>query len=79
MNKDHTTDGDDLAHPFTYVDRNREIIFRAQGLTKREYFAALVLQGITANPAYQGQKQKACEEAVLTADALIDQLNKETE
>lgn len=49
------------------------------GLTKREYFAALALQGMLANAAYDpmlepwGMEEKAVE----CADILIDALNGE--
>ncbi len=43
------------------------------GLTKRELFAAMALQGLLANPE-QGSGLAA--EAVKAADALIDVLNK---
>jgi hypothetical protein len=55
-----------------------------QGLTKREYFAAVAMQGLMANPAYpemvaRGVKLDATfiAEAVLFADALIEALSKE--
>lgn len=48
-------------------------------LTKREYFAALALQGILANPDAVIEPWKANKElvgaAVATADALIESLN----
>lgn len=47
------------------------------GLTKREYFAALILQGIKASTP--GCFQQDCSQfAVEQADSLIEQLNKET-
>ena len=54
------------------------------GLTKREHFAAMAMQGLMANPAYpemvaSGVKLDATftAEAVAFADALIAELNKE--
>lgn len=46
------------------------------GLTKREYFAAMALQGILANkgPYWVGNAQIA-EEAVMIANKLIESLN----
>jgi len=46
-------------------------------LTKREYFAAMVLQGIIANKDGLDIKiERIVESAVNTADALIEELNK---
>jgi hypothetical protein len=54
------------------------------GLTKREYFAAMALQGILANSFALEQANKNWggiespqQAAVKAADALIEQLNKE--
>lgn len=53
----------------------------AFGLTKREYFAALILQGMMANASFDkmgandmfGESQRL---AVLAAEKLIEELNK---
>jgi len=46
-------------------------------LTKREYFAAMALQGIIANKDGLDIKiERIVESAVDTADALIEELNK---
>ena len=50
------------------------------GLTKREYFAVMVMQGFIAS--YTGEQNHpdpdyAADEAVKYADALIEELNKE--
>lgn len=47
-----------------------------KGLTKREHFAALALQGRMASPEWPGTKEKIVEQAVSYADALIEALNK---
>lgn len=50
------------------------------GLTKREYFAAVAMQGMCSemqNPALQGSPSNVAQEAVRFADALIAELNKE--
>ena len=48
-----------------------------EGLTKREYFAAMALQGIIANKDGLDIKiERIVESAVDTADALIEELNK---
>ena len=47
------------------------------GLTKREYFAVMALQGIIANKDGLDIKiERIVESAVDTADALIEELNK---
>ena len=52
------------------------------GLTKREYFAAMAMQGLLANSSLQEwsepEAETACE-AVEQSDALIAALNKRTE
>lgn len=52
------------------------------GLTKREYFAGLAMQGYIAAHAHPQalnppEEEKAATHAVLYADALIAELNKE--
>lgn len=47
-----------------------------QGLTKREYFAAIALQGLLANTNFADGPHNA-ELAVAAADALIAELNRE--
>jgi|LakMenE01Jun11ns_1017448.scaffolds.fasta_scaffold8264387_2 hypothetical protein len=44
------------------------------GLTKREYFAAMAMQGLLSNPNTIFETQYA----VIIADALIAELNKKT-
>jgi hypothetical protein len=46
-----------------------------EGLTKREYFAAMALQGMLAKYGSDYQVQNA-KEAIYWADALIEELNK---
>lgn len=45
-----------------------------KGLTKREYFAAMALQGILANEG-TGNCDTVCRTAIYHADELIRQLN----
>lgn len=45
------------------------------GLTKREYFAALAMQGLLANPAFSNTTFDDTKTAVEIADALIARLN----
>jgi hypothetical protein len=55
-----------------YSDDN---IYKSNGLTKREYFAALALQGLLANYGSSYGVQNIME-SVYMADALIEELNK---
>jgi hypothetical protein len=48
----------------------------AQGLTKRELFAAMAMQGLLASPCPSGAEQV---NAVICADKLIEELNKDEE
>lgn len=45
------------------------------GITKREYFAALIMQGLMANPN-PGAIDRAAQMSVEGADMLISELNK---
>jgi hypothetical protein len=70
------TDGNDAAYPET---RKKDNAYSAEGgLTKREYFAALAMQGICSSET-EGwpdlSEQGIAARAVLLADALIDELN----
>lgn len=59
----------------TYADNT------VSSLTKRELFAAMAMQGIQSNISYTAHftaEQKA-ELAVMNADALIEELNKEVQ
>jgi hypothetical protein len=54
------------------------------GLTKREYFAALAMQGLLSNSAMMNYselitrtKSQLAQMAISSADALINELNKE--
>lgn len=52
------------------------------GLTKREYFASMAMQGICSNmdnPVLQSSPMNVAAESVQFADALIKQLNKQNE
>ena len=61
--------------PINLVEYNNNYI--SIGLTKREYFAAMVIQGIISNKDGLDIKiERIVESAVDTADALIEELNK---
>lgn len=88
----------EIVHPQIETDPKREgdtwygQVYSFGGITKREYFAAMCLQGFLANPerykyiadavANDGMpqtlaSQKNAEKAVYLADALIAALNQE--
>lgn len=55
-----------------------ETTIAQMGLTKREHFAAMALQGIISNPNRGSAKlADISKSAVILADALINELNKE--
>jgi len=70
-----TVDPKDNAFPI--FNREGEVYFSQSGLTKREYFAALAMQGILANDLGQPSYNAVATMAVLSADALIAALNGE--
>lgn len=45
-----------------------------KGLTKREYFAAMAMQGILANPNWAMNEAYAAEAAIAEADKLLKHL-----
>lgn len=76
------TNKNDLAYPSDYMQQNAENIESmncCKGLTKREYFAAMALQGLLACDRvteFEGEVSPSTL-AVALADALIEKLNKE--
>lgn len=75
------TDFNDPASPCAFKDFNPstgEEVSRMQwfGLTKREHFVALAMQGLLAGDSNMGYTS-AAERAVKHADTLIAELNKE--
>ena len=61
------------------MDLEKGLTTFSSGLTKREYFSALAMQGIMSNPNSLAIQTKAelVNIAVKTADLLIKELNKE--
>lgn len=75
------SNGDDLAFPYTEVDYGNEVQGVHEGLTKREHFAGLAMQGWLARCANAPHLIKIEPEAVASvavemADALISELSK---
>ncbi len=62
------------ANPVTPTDRSGQIGDQFLGLTKREYFAAMAMQGMLSRDAYSDQR--CAELAVIYADALLVELAK---
>lgn len=53
--------------------------YASPGLTKREFFAGLVMQGLCANANYTSSEQGYAKDALLQADALLEVLVKQEE
>jgi hypothetical protein len=63
------TKRDQAAFPMV---ENKDTVSYCKGLTKREYFAAMAMQGLLSNPNTSFETR----DAVIIADALIAELNK---
>jgi hypothetical protein len=65
---------DKPAYPFAFdeMDVNRSSF----GLTRRELFAAMAMQGFCANPGYIGAASNIPGDAVTLADGLTAELDK---
>ena len=64
--------------PDTYDPTNGQVFYGNDGLTKREYFAAMAMQGLCAN-SITGSHNKPSNlaiDAVMYADALLKELDK---
>lgn len=63
-----------------HIEKAGDLMVSDGGLTKREYFAALAIQGILSNAKYEPPRRKRASgmaaDAVLFADALLDELEK---
>jgi hypothetical protein len=67
------TNPNDPSNPCPHVNADFTVQYDVyQGLTKREYFAAMAMQGLLSNPNTIFETQYA----VIIADALIAELNK---
>lgn len=63
---------------FPMLDHNgNNLIMREPGLTKRELFAAMAMQGLLTHQSYHNvSRELTAEEAVLQADALLKELSR---
>jgi len=68
MQNDMTTRGSDSAFPVGY---NRDTDSLVEGLTKREYFAIMIMQGYTSNSTKFADEYQKARLSVAEADALI--------
>jgi hypothetical protein len=72
-----TTNAEDSINSVCFQFSNGEI-FSTRGLTKREYFAAMAMQGLlSTEQGYHLHEHKLSEYALSYADSLINELNKE--
>lgn len=70
------TNGQESAFP--EVQEVPQFSYHSYGLTKREYFASMAMQGVLSDPTNESLSQKAIAiYAVEMADTLIKELNKE--
>jgi len=62
---------------FASIAVDKQGTYGSTGLTKREYFAAMAMQGISANASLTSTSfEKIAEWSVKQAEALITELNK---
>jgi len=71
------TEGNDLMHPFEETDTGGNHYHTHYGLTKREYFAVMAMQGMMSYVNTPMPPSEICEEAVRLSGALIEALNKQ--
>jgi hypothetical protein len=69
------TNGNDLSYPFTTGDWDNAEIRHHLGLTKREYFAAMAMQGLCVSMS-SSEASAIADESIKQADELIKALNK---
>ncbi len=72
---DFIKNGSEAASPVPYQQSGgSEFYCLTDGLTKREHFAGLAMQGILSHSFGRGRKQELAVEAVACADALLKEL-----
>jgi hypothetical protein len=69
---------DETCHDANYVRLLEQRILDLQMTvyTKREYFAAMAMQGLLANMRVSQSGAKVCESAIMMADKLLQELGK---
>lgn len=67
---------DQSAYPFIEYKSSGDVVSMGQGLTKREYFAAMAMQGMLTNATYiETSIPVLAESAIQYADELLNQLS----
>jgi len=69
------TNPNEIIVPHEVKNQQGDTIFISHGLTKREYFAAMTMQGFLAD-SRNGKPEEFAHWSVIMADALIEALNK---
>lgn len=74
------TEADQTINPISMVDEDNHhyIDKRFYGLTKREHFAAMAMQGLLSDSSIKIGMDKICQRSVEYSDALINELNKQS-
>lgn len=71
------TDPNEPAYPVKVYDGSLQEAIAPRGLTKREYFAAMAMQGmISGSQGLEIAVDEFAERSAMLADALIAELNK---
>lgn len=70
----HETIGDEYLFPVQWREQGR-IQESFGGLTKKEFFTAVALNGLLSNPQLLGSRVSVASRAVQIADCLIEELN----
>lgn len=68
---DEMSEIDNSGPAFPNTKENDSVGYGHRGLTKREYFAAVALQGMLANPSINIAKSDLCNGAFNFADKMI--------
>jgi hypothetical protein len=71
------TDPNAPINPYKHLNCNGQIDDQYKGLTKREYFAAMAMQGLLAQKPNRTSFSIIAMESVSCANALINELNRE--
>lgn len=71
------TIGNENAYPVISFDQEGRSSEYEAGLTKREYFAAMAMQGILSSGDWPFDSQPIVKYSISLSDALINELNKQ--
>lgn len=70
------SNGNESAFPTADSGQGSDFEYGDPGLTKREYFAVMAMQGLLASDIPVGMEREAAQWSVKQADALIAELEK---